>query len=280
MTLTPAVAKAQLFRSYQTEGRLLVLPNAWDAASAAIVEAAGAQAVATTSAGMAWALGRGDGQFTPQVEMTDAIARIARVVDLPVTADVEAGYGDTPEDMARTVQAVVAAGAVGVNLEDSPGTDGPLVDPVRQARQLAAAREAAAGAGLPGLFVNARTDVYLAGVGEPADRPDMVRARAEAYAEAGADMIFVPGLMDLAVIERVVKESVLPVNIMALPGAPDVKALRDVGVRRVSVGMAIAQAAYATVRRAAVELLGDGTYESVADGMGFGELNGFFTRLA
>src|SRR5580692_886635 len=210
-------ARAQKLRSLYTDG-VLVLPNAWDAGSAVMVAAAGAQAVATTSAGVSWALGRPDGENLTREELAGVVARITAAVDLPVSADVEGGYGPGPGDVAATVRAVVEAGAVGINLEDSLAPGGPLHEREAQAARIRAAREAAAAAGLPGLVINARTDVYLFGIGPEDGRLGDVLDRAAAYADAGADSLFVPGLLDLATLATLTSKTALPVNVMAGPG--------------------------------------------------------------
>jgi len=274
MNSTDQRARAVTFRSLHDDG-VLVLPNAWDAGSAAMIAAAGAKAIATTSAGVSWAQGRSDGQHLTRDEMVALVGRIAETVDLPVTADVEGGYGPDPDDVAQTVRAAIGAGIVGINLEDSR-PQGDLFDPTAQAARMRAAREAAAEAGLPELFVNLRTDVFLFGIGAPEGRLDDVLARGEAYAAAGADGLFVPGLLDLGTIEAITSKVALPVNVMVGEGAPDVTALAGAGVRRVSLGMAVAQAAYTVARKAAVEALTDGTYGSLAGSDGFGEINGAF----
>jgi 2-methylisocitrate lyase-like PEP mutase family enzyme len=268
-------AKATALSSLHGSG-IFVLPNAWDAGSAAMIAAAGARAIATTSAGVSWSLGRPDGQNLTSSEMTSVVARIAAAVDLPVTADIEGGYGSDPDTVAATVRAVIDAGAVGINLEDSGAPGGGLFDVADQARRLAAARAAAAEAGLPELVINARTDVFLFGIGEPAGRLDDVIARAAAYAEAGADSLFVPGLLDLGILAALTGKVSLPVNVMVGPGAPDVAALRAAGVRRVSLGQAIAQAAYTLARKAAAEALTAGTYDTIAGADPFGDINGAF----
>ncbi|MEV6872953.1 isocitrate lyase/phosphoenolpyruvate mutase family protein [Amycolatopsis sp. NPDC051128] len=259
------------------DDRTLVLPNAWDAASAALIAQAGAPAIATTSGGVAWSAGRPDGHGLTREEMAGLVARIVRVVDVPVTADIEGGYGPAPEDVAATVRAIVEAGAVGINLEDSTAPGGPLFDIPAQAERVRAAREAATATGLPELWINIRTDVYLFGIGEAAGRFDEVLSRAGAYAEAGADSVFVPGLVDLETLATLVKESPLPVNVMVWPGAPTVAELEAIGVRRVSVGTAIAQSAYAVARRAATELLEHGTYGALEGGLDFGAVNSAVT---
>ncbi|MGY0067830.1 isocitrate lyase/PEP mutase family protein [Streptomyces sp. QTS137] len=268
--------KAQRLRTLGTD-TVLVLPNAWDAGSAAVMAAAGAPAVATTSGGVAWSLGRGDGEQATRDEMLTAAARIAAAVDVPVTVDVESGYGAAPAEVARTVAAVVAAGAVGINLEDSKAAGGPLFTPEEQAERITAARTAATEAGLPELVINARTDVYLFGIGEESGRLDDVLARAAAYAEAGADGVFVPGLLDLDVLTDLSARSPLPVNVMAGPGGPGVAELAKAGVRRVSVGTGVAQAAYTAARRATLELLESGTYDSLDGSLDFFQMNGLFS---
>ncbi|MBD0738289.1 3-methyl-2-oxobutanoate hydroxymethyltransferase [Streptomyces sp. CBMA29] len=261
-------------------GRALVLPNAWDAASAALIARAGAPAVATTSGGVAWSAGRPDGHGLTREEMAASVGRIVRAVDVPVTADIEGGYGPGADDVAATVRAVVAAGAVGVNLEDSLAPGGPLHDTAAQSVRLRAARSAAEDAGVPNLWINARTDVFLFGIGDPHDRAAHVLSRAHAYAEAGADSIFVPGLVDLPAVAALVRDSPLPVNVMAGPGSPSVAEFSAVGVRRISVGTALAQAAYGAAERAAAELLGGGTYFGMAHGVDFGALNAVVNRAA
>ncbi|MFG1794912.1 isocitrate lyase/phosphoenolpyruvate mutase family protein [Nocardia sp. NPDC049149] len=268
---------AAAFRALHEHG-LFVLPNAWDAVSAAVIARAGAPVIATTSAAVAWSLGRGDGEQLTRDEMIAHVRRITGAVDVPVTADVEGGYGPAPEDVAATIAAVVAAGAVGVNLEDSNAPGGGLFDPDAQSDRLRAARAAAEAAGLPELVINARTDVYLFGIGAPEGRFDDVLARAAAYAEAGADSLFVPGLLDLATLTDLVGKTSLPINVMAGPGGPTVAELAATGVRRVSVGSAVAQAAYAKAEAAAVELLQHGTYTALTDALDFGSVQALFRR--
>ena len=245
------------FRRLHAEG-VLVLPNAWDAASARLVERAGAAAVATTSGAVSWSLGVPDGDRLPLELLAGAVERIAAAVAVPVTADVEAGGAD----VAATVRAVLAAGAVGVNLEDRGGAVGLHRD------RVAAAREA----GGRDLFVNARIDLYLFGIGEPEGRLAETIARAGVYAEAGADGIFVPGLIDLDVLRTLVAEIPLPLNVLAGPHGPAVDELAAVGVRRVSVGTGLAQVAYAAADRAARELLATGTYTALDGGLDYGDL--------
>jgi 2-methylisocitrate lyase-like PEP mutase family enzyme len=259
----------KLFRSLHTGGRPLVLVNAWDAASARIAEAAGARAIATTSAGVAWSLGAPDGDALGRDLAIDLIARITDTVSVPVTADIESGYGATPDDVGATVRGVLAAGAAGVNIEDALHTGTPsLRDVDDQCARLAAARAAADDAGLSP-YINARIDTYLLGVGGV----DETVARATAYLAAGADGVFVPGVTDPDTIATLVAAVSAPVNVLAGPGAPAVPELAELGVARVSLGSSVAEAAYAVVRRATEEALSTGTYTTLTDALDYASLN-------
>jgi 2-methylisocitrate lyase-like PEP mutase family enzyme len=218
--------RAAAFRQLH-ESRPLVLPNAWDAASARVIERAGASAIATTSAGIAWTFGHGDGQKLTRDEMLQVIRAIVRTVDVPVNADVEGGYGTgSPQDIAETVRAVLAAGVAGINLEDSPGRDDePLLAPSAHAERLRAAREAAHAAG-GDLVINARIDVYLFQVGAPETRFDEAVRRANLYRAAGADCLFVPGVIDAETIAALVRAIDGPLNVMAMPRCPQHSATR------------------------------------------------------
>lgn len=259
---------------------ILVLPNVWDVMSARIVEEAGARALATTSAGVSWSLGRRDGERLTREEMIGVVRRIVSAVQVPVTADVEGGYGNgSPGDVAETVRAVIAAGAAGINLEDTSSRDSQsLIRSSAQAERLEAARQAAEAEGVP-LFINARTDAYLFGIGDPATRFDDTVRRARIYKKAGADGIFVPGVTDAATIERLVQAIEAPLNILASPGAPSTSELRQLGVARVSIGGALTRSAMAYIRTVAEELLRDGTYESLRGGIAFGDADGLFAPV-
>ncbi len=277
MTIRSDLATAFRRLHHPGDGSILVLPNAWDASSARVIEQAGARAIATTSAGVSWALGRPDGEGLTRAQMVEAVRRMAGSVRVPVTADVESGYGSgSPEDVAETVRAVVDAGAVGINLEDAPGREGaPLLRPEEHAVRIAAARAA----GGPALFINARVDVYLRQVGAESGRLDETVRRARLYTEAGADGVFVPGVVEAGTISRWVKAIGAPLNIMASFGAPSVGELADLGLARGSVGPAIARAAMATIRAAARELLDAGTYDAIAGGVPFAEADSLFAAV-
>jgi 2-methylisocitrate lyase-like PEP mutase family enzyme len=251
--------KAALFRSLHVPGKPLVLANAWDVASARIAEQAGSRAVATSSAGVAWSLGVPDGEVVDRDIAVSAIRHIASAVRVPVTADIVSGFGATPDEVAETVRAVVAAGAVGVNIEDS------VRDVDEQCARYAAARAAAGDA----LYLNARIDTYIRGAGDLAETV----ARAEAYLAAGADGVFVIGVVDPNTVAALVEKIPAPLNVMGGPGAAPISELARLGVARVSLGAAVAEAAYAVMRNATREALTAGTYESLAGPIGFDEMN-------
>ncbi|MFL0359380.1 isocitrate lyase/phosphoenolpyruvate mutase family protein [Curtobacterium flaccumfaciens] len=266
---TTSTRAATFHGLHDHRSRPLVLVNVWDAVSARLVEDAGATAIATTSAGIAWSLGRPDGNTLTRAEAMDAVARIAASVSVPVTVDIESGYADDADGVARTVDAVLEAGAVGINIEDG------RLHPDALADRIGAARRAAERAGVP-LFVNARTDVHLAGLVDPERLLAETLERARRYRGAGADGVFVPGVRDVETIRALVESIDAPVNVMAGPGSPTVSELARIGVARISLGSAVAQAAYAVARQATAELLATGTYDSLAAGVDYAELNALF----
>jgi 2-methylisocitrate lyase-like PEP mutase family enzyme len=246
-----------------------------------VLEELGYPVIATTSAGVAFALGYPDGQRVSRDEMLDVVARIARAVRIPVTADMEAGYGTTPKDMAETAKAIVAAGAVGLNLEDVIGdTESSQVDIALQAEKIRAIRETSATLGVS-LVINARTDVYLMPIGPEATRFERTVERLSAYRAAGADCLFAPGLTDRGLIEKLVKAIAAPVNILVTPGCPTIPELEKLGVRRASVGSGVMRSTLGLVRRIGNELLENGTYSTVFEGaIPFAEVNALVTQSA
>jgi 2-methylisocitrate lyase-like PEP mutase family enzyme len=256
--------KALHFARLHRGPRILLLPNAWDAASARIFQAAGAKALGTTSAGIAFALGYPDGQCIPREEMMGAIRRMARAVSIPVTADVEAGYGPSAEAVAATVRDVIGAGAVGLNLEDA-ADDVSLFEISQQVERLQAAREAAAACGVP-VVINARTDVYWQRVGDESGRFDEALRRLTAYRDAGAGCLFLPGVRDVNTIARMARAAGAPLNVLAGPGMPCAADLENVGVAKVSLGSGPMRAAMGLIRRIGRELLETGTYTAMSDG--------------
>ena len=246
--------KAEQLRKLHEGPRILILANAWDVISARIVEDAGFPAVATTSAGVAAVLGYPDGQRVSQREVLEFVARIARAVSVPVTADMESGYGTSPADMAEMARALVDAGAVGLNLEDVTGDDeGSHVEIGLQTEKIAAVREASAAAGVR-LVINARTDVYLMPIGPEETRFERTVERLRAYRKAGADCVFAPGIRDKETIGKLVRAADGPLNILLQPGGPSVAELEKLGVARASIGSGTMRAALGTARKFAKAL--------------------------
>lgn len=265
--------KAEAFRAMHRGQRILMLPNAWDVSSARVIEEAGFGAIATTSAGIAFTLGYPDGQRISRNEMLQAVSRIAAALKVPVTADVEAGYGDRPEDAAQTALAVIESGAVGMNLEDASGdANHPLVELPLQLEKIAAVQQAARTAGVP-IVLNARTDVYLLQVGPVEKRYDQALRRLTAFRDAGADCVFLPGLRDAATIGRMVKDLDFPLNILAGPGSPSIPELQQLGVARVSLGSSPMRATLGLLGRMAEELKTSGTYHSLENAPSHDDVN-------
>jgi 2-methylisocitrate lyase-like PEP mutase family enzyme len=265
--------KAIQFRQLHRGPGVLILPNAWDVASARIFEEAGFPAIATTSAGIAFSLGHPDGQRIPREEMMARIGRIARAVHVPVTADVESGYGSSPEDAAKTTRELIRAGVVGMNLEDgSSNPDQPLIDLQLAVEKIKAARQAAMQMRAQ-VVVNARTDVYLLPGGNPdADYSEALR-RLLAFRNAGADCVFAPGLKDAETIRRLAKAVECPLNILAVPGTPSIPELEKLGVSRVSLGSGPMRVTLGLLRRVAEELRTSGTYSAMEGAVPYAEVN-------
>lgn len=251
-------AKAEQFRKLHEGPEVLVLPNAWDAASAAVMADAGAKAVATSSAAVAWAYGYPDGDVLPVDLVVATIAAVSKAAgSTPVTADIEGGFTDDLDELSDLVIRVIEAGAVGVNLEDGGR------DPELHARKIAAARAAAAKHGVP-LFINARTDVYLRGLAEGEAAFGETVRRAELYRQAGADGVFVPGPADPDLIRRLAAEIHLPLNVMGRGGVPAAAELARLGVRRLSSATSPFRVAYAAMARAVEAFLRDGDADALA----------------
>lgn len=249
--------------------RILALPNAWDAVSARIFEDAGFPAIGTTSAGLAFALGYADGENVPRDEMIEAVGRIVQAVSIPVTADVEAGYGDA----LATARAVVDAGAVGLNLEDVT-TKGHLTH-IPLPKQAAHIRDIRA---RTDLVINARTDIFLENIGEAATRFERSVERLNAYLHAGADCAFAPGVRDAETIGNLARSVAGPLNILAGPGSPSIGEMERLGVARVSVGSGFMRSTLSLVRRMAQELRDSGTFDLLADAIPYAELNALLKR--
>jgi 2-methylisocitrate lyase-like PEP mutase family enzyme len=258
--------QAELFRNKHRGPRLLLLPNAWDAMSARVFVAAGFDAIATTSGGVAWSLGYADGEQTPWDEVVAATARIVRAAQVPVTADIEAGYGETPDAVMRSVAEIITAGAVGVNLED--GTHGPIPirSPADAANRIRAAREAGKAAAVP-IVINGRTDLYLRNIGDESSRFEETVERGRAYLAAGADCVYPIGLRDPATIGRLVKALGAPININVRAGSPSLAELEALGVARASTASQVALMAMSATRQVADDLRATGRFDKLAPAM-------------
>lgn len=271
--MSSQVDKAMQFRQLHRGPRALVLANVWDVASARIFEEAGFPVLATTSAGIAFSLGYPDGQRISREEMIARIARIVRAVKVPVSADIEAGYGSTPEDAAKTTRELIQAGAIGMNLEDSSVDSARrLLDLELAVEKIKAVRGAAAKAGVP-IVVNARTDVWLLPGADPATGYYNAQRRLTAYRDAGADCVFAPGLKDAETIGRLVRDLQCPVNILAVAGTPSIPELEKLGVARVSLGSGPMRATLGMLRSLAEEVRSSGTYSALDDAVSGAEVN-------
>lgn len=263
MSTATQTTKARLFRQMHDRSHVLLLPNAWDAGCARMFAGAGASAIATTSAGVAWSLGYPDGEHAPLEQVLAATARIAHAVELPVSADIESGYGATAAGVAESVGAFIACGVVGINIEDglhAPGALRSIEDAVARIR---AVRAAADHAGIP-IVINARTDTYMLGFGDSApSRFDETVRRGHAYLAAGADCIFPIGLADAVILENLVLTLNAPISIAARPGLPDMADLARIGIARVSLATRLATVAYSAADTAWRNVLANGDFESL-----------------
>lgn len=246
---------ARWFAQLHAGAQPLLLPNPWDAGSARLLRELGFQALATTSSGFAATLGRLDGSVSRDEALAHAAA-LAAATDLPLSADLENGYADDPEGVAETVGLAIEAGLVGCSIEDSTGKEADPIYELQDAVARVAAAAEAAHAGRVHLVLTARAENHVHGRD---DLEDTI-ARLRAYGEAGADVLYAPGLTRIEDIRRVVAEVGRPVNVLAYPGAPRVSELAGAGVKRVSIGGAFAFAAIDAVAQAARELQEDGTY--------------------
>ncbi|MEO5882387.1 MAG: isocitrate lyase/phosphoenolpyruvate mutase family protein [Caldimonas sp.] len=258
-------AKARQFQRLHLGPEILVIANAWDAASARVFEQAGIRAVGTGSAGVAFSHGYRDDECIPREVMLRAIGEMVRAVDVPVTADILSGLGDTPEAVAATIREVIALGAAGVNLEDGSDIGGAhLVEVELHCDRVRAACQAARDAGVE-IVVNARTDSFWLKLGDEGKRLEASIDRANRYRAAGAHCLFVPGPATPALIATLVKEIAGPLNILAVPGCPRVGELQALGVRRLSEGSGPMRATMMLTRRIARDLIDSGSYARFHD---------------
>ena len=271
--------KAERLRALHQGPKILVLPNAWDVASARVIEEMGYSAIATSSAAIAATLGYPDGQRISRNEMLEVVGRIARAVRVPVTADAESGYGSTPQDAAQFAKDLLATGAVGLNFEDITGdTESSHVELSVQIARIVALRDTAKSLGVP-LVINARTDIFLMPIGPAETRLERTIDRLRAYRRAGADCVFVPGVAERDIIAKLVQAIDAPLNILTSPTCPAIPELERLGVRRVSLGSSLMRATLGLVRRIGKELQASGTYATLNEGaVSFPELQQLLNR--
>jgi len=260
--------KAETFLKLHTQKEILVLLNSWDPGSSKLVEASGFKAVATTSMGISASLGYPDCQKIPFSEMMDAIAKIAGRVSIPVTADVEGGFGKNLDEILSCIGKIIESGIVGINIEDSVNLSPKLVEIPEFCERLKAIRNLSDRLGFH-LVINARTDGFLTSSGAPEGRLKHAIERGNKYREAGADCIFVPGIWSRDDISALIKEIAAPINILANPTnapslPPSVAELEELGVARLSLGASVTKAALLLIKKIADELLTDGSYNTLS----------------
>ncbi len=257
---------ARQFLELHRGPKILVLPNAWDVSSARIFEDAGFSAIGTTSAGVAFSLGYPDGQKIPRGEMLAVVRRIAEAVEVPVTADVEAGFGSTPEEVADTAREVIAAGAVGMNLEDGVEGKPDLLADVNLQKEIILAVLGVAAASRVPFVLNARTDIFLHGIGPAETRLARTIERLNAYRAGGAQSLFAPGVKDKETITQLARGVTGPLNILATVGTPPTAELEQLGVARVSVGSGPMRATLGFLDRMARQLRDEGVFTLMTEG--------------
>jgi 2-methylisocitrate lyase-like PEP mutase family enzyme len=273
MPLRSQKEKAEAFRALHHGKRILILPNGWDVPSARVFEDAGFPAVATSSAGMLVSLGYPDGEVIDKDEFVSAVRRIARVLSVPLSADIVAGFGKTTKEVLVTVKAILKAGAVGVNIEDFAHATKKLYPVERQVENVKAIGKLGETVGVP-VVINARTDALRFAEGDEEARFKEAVRRATAYRDAGADCVYPMGLIDAASIARFVKALDFPINVMVRKGLPPISELQRLGVARVSFGPSPSYATMGLLKRAAKEVVEKGTYENLVEGaITFDELN-------
>ncbi|MDA4119201.1 MAG: isocitrate lyase/phosphoenolpyruvate mutase family protein [Thaumarchaeota archaeon] len=271
--MTSQAEKAERFRGLHDRKKVLILPNAWDVPSGRVFEDAGFPAVATSSAGMMVSLGYPDGEEIPTEEFISAVRRIARVLSVPLTVDIVGGFGQGPEDVAKTVKSIVDAGAVGINVEDFVHSMKALLPVEKQVERLRAVVRLQKSNDVR-FVINARTDAFRHGPGDEGAKLDEAIRRGIAYRDVGADCVYPMGLTDAISISKFVEAVDFPMNVMVRKGLPSVPELGRLGVARVSFGPSASYAAMGLLKRASEEVLTKGTYETLVDGaITFDELN-------
>jgi 2-methylisocitrate lyase-like PEP mutase family enzyme len=263
--------KAEMFLKFHQDKEILVLLNSWDIGSSKLIEACGYKAIATTSMGIAASLGYPDCQVIKLSEMIEVITGIVNGVQVPVTVDIEAGYGNNLNEIIDSVKKIIATGIVGINIEDSIDLSPVLIDEMEFCERISAIRALSDSLGFH-LVINARTDSFYTSSGSPQDKLSESIKRGNKYREAGADCIFIQPVWDKETISTLVKEINAPINILANPGIgaglpPSVRELQDLGVARLSLGSSLMKATLALIKKVADELSEKGTYTILSDTM-------------
>lgn len=273
MTLRSQRERAEDFRALHHGKRILILPNAWDVPSARVFEDEGFPAIATSSAGLLVSLGYPDGEVIPRDEFVSAVGRIAKALSVPLSADIVAGFGKTSKEVLATVKAILKTGVIGINIEDFEHATKKLFPIERQIENVKNIRKLGETTGIP-VVINARTDAFRFGEGDEEQRLKDAIRRASAYRDAGVDCVYPMGLVNAASIEEFIKTLNFPTNVMVRKGLPPISELEKLGVARVSFGPSPAYAAMGLLKRAAKEVLEQGTYTALVEGaITFDELN-------
>jgi 2-methylisocitrate lyase-like PEP mutase family enzyme len=261
-------AKAEMFLKFHQDKEILVLLNSWDIGSSKLIEACGYKAIATTSMGIAASLGYPDCQVITMSEMIDVITGIVNAVQVPVTVDIEAGYGNNLNEIIDSVKKIIATGIVGINIEDSIDLNPVLIDEMEFCQRISAIRALSDSLGFH-LVINARTDSFYTSSGSPLEKLSESIKRGNKFRDAGADCIFVQPVWDKETISTLVKEINAPINILSNPGIggvpPSVRELQDLGVARLSLGSGLMKATLALIKKVADELSEKGTYNILLD---------------
>ncbi|MBV6738219.1 isocitrate lyase/PEP mutase family protein [Priestia megaterium] len=257
--------KFQQFKQLHKQPSTFVLPNAWDASSASIFQKSGFKAIGTTSAGIAISLGYSDGENLPFEKMIEALKLIVNSVDIPVSADIEAGYGKSVEEVIDNVKQVILAGVVGINLEDGTGNpNAPILDISMQVKKIAAIKKLSQSLNMP-LFINARTDLYWLKIDDPSLRFQSAIKRVKAYEEAGADCIFIPGVTDIDTIKNFRREISCPINLLVGSDTPPLNELSKIGIERVSSGSAPFRATITLLKEISEAIMNSGNFTPMID---------------
>ncbi|WP_152654543.1 isocitrate lyase/phosphoenolpyruvate mutase family protein [Oceanobacillus sp. CFH 90083] len=267
------IEKEKAFRQMHMSSSTFVLPNAWDVASSKILASCGFKAIGTTSAGIAASLGYKDGQKISRKEMLESVAGIANSVPIPISVDLEAGYGKTIPEVLKTVHQAISVGCVGINLEDGVVDDKKAIYPLNlQVEKIVAIKELARSLKIP-IFVNARIDLFWRLIGHEKERLQATMERAKAYREAGADCIFIPGVEDEKTIQRLRKGIASPINLLAGPGTPSIATLSQIGINRLSCGSGLFRVVYAKLNEVGTDIMqGESVAQSLQTPLSYKEM--------